>query len=1159
MSNPALLKSAVAPLQKPGPVSRTHIKVGGKSYRRGDRRKRWYSETGEQLAAEFQAEEYPSKRMKMLHGKVYKMCPKCRTRGKHSMSCRAENADPKQQHLPFSPSAPSSSSSGHIDQGPETSESQPGQGGQSTSGDIWADPEFLEGLAQLPGMQDPTAAGPTANSSSGEAELGTTASSGPQPASAESDDVISPPAPSGGPAPPQAAGSPTTAESLGAHTLEDEEDSPDVEEEDDEIISGDIYDFLDTQNTRLTERREKHCPEEWFLLFLNPWRGPGAAKFSAVSWGCWYGVLHQVSPVEENRKEQIVLKCRCGTELTHHGWSKGFRVVKSLGLSPVEFLKMRQYICKACPAAEGTKSKTYCALSPFIQEQLPEFARRWDLINTERSSVAKRDVIFAREATQRGANYQGLVEAARVSRSEVAVMKEISRITYHQRMWNAPHPAAIPPTKIEGSSVIFRFVGQIGQDRLKSEVREELKGFTPFAESLMKENAKGTKTLGIDMTNPWGNGVASNGCACVMVTTNDYGAPVSIVGCATKSVPECGPMLKKVVERSNPEGQRSVEVIFTDQPHADKPFIARLFGPEMMVLDDMFHVKQDIYDCVAKNSEHRELWEAKVMDCFVTYSEEDLDSEVARCSKDLTDAEKAMVRRKLLDPRAVQRLVREGAVRTSFRPAKDIVRLLSGVIGEFVLKNCFTTSPKSSSKKSTLDVLSDTMERLTNHFDYPPEMVWYVKVPAKGPRGFRYISFRGTSKNENLNGRLWEAGVGRYAPELADGHIKHVAVRRSIDIRRKILGMEYISHVYDLRLINEMLAAVSQLTTPEGQRIGNGFQSLFPQQALLRPLPEDQWVSGLLRIVGSALDKAEALITGEACHSVAGRLKVTPPSPTRVARSSLSREPRFGGVNPKVPSEKEMIFALIAKGECFKKKEDLPVLLCVEKKLSARFWSEVANKTPKEVLHLEKLAIHVNFAILEGRAKNSPVIQGVLVDLDRMTFKECGHLSEFLAKYAAGICYNNAGDMVNLQFEASQVQVEVIAPAQPTFRDATVALTRTQLPRPVQPRSSAPDTSSSGQELSSAGAASPSAPPQGPQESASTSTDSSKERRPRLPCPVCNRAEHPASSDCAFFVWRKGDGKVVARKGKESASDAQRRVWLALQQVESSEAMQEVQ
>jgi len=123
--------------------------------------------------------------------------------------------------------------------------------------------------------------------------------------------------------------------------------------------------------------------------------------------------------------------------------------------------------------------------------------------------------------------------------------------------------------------------------------------------------------------------------------------------------------------------------------------------------------------------------------------------------------------------------------------------------------------------------------------------------------------------------------------------------------------------------------------------------------------------------------------------------------------------------------------------------------------------------------------------------------------------------------------------MVHLQFEASQVQVEVIAPAQLTFRDATVALTRSQLPRPVQPRSSAPDTSSSGQDLSSSGAGSPSAPSQSPHASASTSADTtSKERRPRLPCPVCHRAEHLASSDCAFFVWRKGEGKVSGVEGQ---------------------------
>jgi len=51
----------------------------------------------------------------------------------------------------------------------------------------------------------------------------------------------------------------------------------------------------------------------------------------------------------------------------------------------------------------------------------------------------------------------------------------------------------------------------------------------------------------------------------------------------------------------------------------------------------------------------------------------------------------------------------------------------------------------------------------------------------------------------------------------------------------------------------------------------------------------------------------------------------------------------------------------------------------------------------KEVLHLEKLAIPVNLRFLKGGRRTHQLYKGsFLVDLDRMTFKECGHLSEFL-------------------------------------------------------------------------------------------------------------------------------------------------------------------
>jgi hypothetical protein len=300
------------------------------------------------------------------------------------------------------------------------------------------------------------------------------------------------------------------------------------------------------------------------------------------------------------------LQCvRCGSsDVTLDGWSDSFR--KVVGLTKCAYMICRRYKHMNCPVAatNGKSATVFNSCNNVFLESLPEIVRcQFDFLIGKRSAYKKEMCIYAREMQQ----CTSFKSASEVHRALITNSNMLQEKKYLLHMAEIRSPRNIssflasslcpPPEIISFGISKFASPPKIRKMAIE-ELHEQERYMNASMRSLTGRCLKIDHTFWVTKFVRERNG--DQFYYAMFTVMNEYAEVMAFYFCTSKSLAEVREELKLIKRRY--EGMEdSLQIIYTDNPRSDEVLLKEIFGDQVQVKRDIFHVLNDYFKACYKH------------------------------------------------------------------------------------------------------------------------------------------------------------------------------------------------------------------------------------------------------------------------------------------------------------------------------------------------------------------------------------------------------------------------------------------------------------------------------------------------------------------------------------------------------------------------------
>lgn len=555
------------------------------------------------------------------------------------------------------------------------------------------------------------------------------------------------------------------------------------------------------------------------------------------------------------------IKCpRCPEEsrknLSWDGMSRRIRIERGAigGANLVCSAAMRCHGCKgASKEGKEVRDSTFSCLDKDILKQFPPQVRAYfPFLNRKNGAIVLCETITSFSfLAERGTSFKAIEESNRTAITQrFANFENRRKQLFEQAKLSIKEQlgAGKVPDKLPDGSVldyVKDFVLTAGV-AIKIYITEYARQF-PILQASFLNAILVSPSLHIDMCFPWGNDGSDSGQTGLWVVLNCYGEVVAAQAAVSKSPDDAIKMLRAIRKHADAHNHK-IKVIFTDNPIIDASALREVFGQDIYIAKDLFHIVSALFDCVGKTQKLRPHWESAVVNSFWSFVEEDVKLERDRLIASGWPLEKVeffMKQPSFLKSRQ--------AIRHVLRPVGHIRDMLDAALIVFSTKKVLTLTAWEARQPIFLCI--EEYLKLPTGFELPRN-VGTADRPI-----WRYM--QGTSMVELFNRFCNELNLERFSPEGAEALLARVAFTFSHTQRINFRLQPLLLYLRDPTLQNDFIALERRFKSKEWLRASSesfaGIEPIVP----LKSDPDSEGLVNLKKPLGSySLSALEYLKTG---------------------------------------------------------------------------------------------------------------------------------------------------------------------------------------------------------------------------------------------------------------------------------------------------------
>ena len=248
-------------------------------------------------------------------------------------------------------------------------------------------------------------------------------------------------------------------------------------------------------------------------------------------------------------------------------------------------------------------------------------------------------------------------------------------------------------------------------------------------------------------------------------------------------------------------GEGTIKHLYTDNPWMDKNIFREIFGANLTISKDLFHVMQDLY-APCKKSDLRAAFMGAVSRAFTTVEQDDIELIVKGIllpmEKPLEEGVEAKVRAEVVKNQKKY----SNRLRKYVRDKEEICTALDKAYEQFAWKGCF----HEAKMLKRINMVKKLVRE--GYMEDKADVIYYNIGTVERPK---YITVRGTGQLESYHRCLRKIFHGVHVPIKAHLLTLDFTTRWNLKKQKTIRKQEIPSDVYDLELLNRVHRLQSKL------------------------------------------------------------------------------------------------------------------------------------------------------------------------------------------------------------------------------------------------------------------------------------------------------------------------------------------------------------
>ena len=486
-------------------------------------------------------------------------------------------------------------------------------------------------------------------------------------------------------------------------------------------------------------------------------------------------------------------ECYSSDRIRNHGWEDRFRSVSTLGR--LQLLKVKRFRCVKCPEA-GKLDRIFTALDSHLMEKVypPILRAIYPYRVLPRRTV---DVAVIELVREQQANRVSFLGSSKILNSLMHCnYAHCIKISLLFAFWN---PFCAPAKQLINSLPDYALwpVVPITNDCISNLYSMEMSRQEPLIWSYLSNLGGNTIKLDhtFDIAN-FGRVSGTRGTSCMfysfLAVMNEFGEVIGFWFCFSKSLEELRRQFMDLSRRDNVD----VSVVYTDNPKSDSAFLKSIFGDNVCVFRDVFHLFHDFFKLCNPRSSIRKEFMAELSNAFYYVSEGDIQT---LKTKLIQSGRKTIDQAEKLHLSWIR--LQKGVRKYLKRPA-DIVENLLQLQKNYSTTDCF--------KPSIIKLFAETIQNLNNGMYGIADSDITQHVESFNDE---FFSTQGTSILESLHRfkEMFFVGCQSRVPTL---HFRacDMVIRWNLHRARVVRGLK-ILNIYDLQLLSDISTLFEELKT----------------------------------------------------------------------------------------------------------------------------------------------------------------------------------------------------------------------------------------------------------------------------------------------------------------------------------------------------------
>jgi hypothetical protein len=321
------------------------------------------------------------------------------------------------------------------------------------------------------------------------------------------------------------------------------------------------------------------------------------------------------------QKADLSVSTDCTKKLWRDGESQSFRIVKGIDLK-VRVLKFYNYRCNRCETNE-CKDRVYSGISPEIIEQLSPVVRGTiDFVSTSKTVLSQSLITLTGALRERNTSFRAIAKSVADTIATNIIDMELMKMELLEekdtpiiRSLGQSHRIKLTGKRLIEYSKLFAVSPKVLQEAYRDQ--------TVPQESLIQtsfNNASiGSRQFSMDMNHVFGNKGSKEGIYGNMHVMNQYQEVCVGQAQTGKSIKESEAVLRSIQIRAP-----DAKVFHTDEPAAIEKSLKKIFGPDIGLLKDPFHLMQYFEGAIRAQSDLKERFYSLLSQLLFVYEKDDI-------------------------------------------------------------------------------------------------------------------------------------------------------------------------------------------------------------------------------------------------------------------------------------------------------------------------------------------------------------------------------------------------------------------------------------------------------------------------------------------------------------------------------------------------------